>query len=166
MNFVAPNQEPKPGQWIKPEEFAEVIRLTPLVAIDLVVSSPEGKILVGRRTNEPARDVFFVPGSRIGKNETKAAAFTRITREELGIPLTLDQAKFLGVYEHLYPTNRFGIPGIGTHYITLAYGFSLAIDAASLPRDQHGEYAWLSPSELLASPSVHENTKAYCRGRG
>ena len=153
--------EPKPGEWIAPDEFANVVRLTPLVAIDLIVRSPEGRVLVGRRTNEPARGCLFVPGSRISKNETLAAAFERITREELGTPVPMEQARFLGVYEHLYPTNRFGKPGFGTHYIVLAHELELALDPAKLPTDQHGEYLWLSPQELLQSQQVHQNTKAY-----
>jgi colanic acid biosynthesis protein WcaH len=59
-------REPKPGEWIAPNEFAEVIRLTPLVAIDLIVRSPEAKVLVGRRVNEPAKGLLFVP-KRISK---------------------------------------------------------------------------------------------------
>jgi len=155
--------EPKPGEWMKPEEFENVIRLTPLVAIDLVVRSPEGRVLVGRRTHEPAKDVFFVPGGRITKNETLAAAFRRISREELAIELTLDNARFLSVNEHIYPTNRFRKKGFGTHYITLAYEVVLSLETAQLPKDQHGEYAWMSPAELVQSPEVHENTKAYFR---
>lgn len=153
--------EPKPGEWIAPEEFANVIRLTPLVAIDLVVRSPEGRVLVGRRTNEPARGCLFVPGSRISKNETLQAAFRRITQEELGTAVPLERARLLGVYEHLYPTNRFEQPGFGTHYIVLAHELALALDPTKLPKDQHGEYFWLLPQELLRSSEVHENTKAY-----
>ena len=155
--------EPKPGEWIAPEDFANVIRLTPLVAIDLIVRCPEGRVLVGRRINEPAKGLLFVPGSRISKNETRAAAFARITKEELGIQAPIDQALFKGVYEHLYPTNRFERPGFGTHYITLAYELRLSLDRAQLPADQHGEYLWLTPEELTQSAEVHDNTKAYFR---
>jgi len=155
--------EPKPGEWMKPKEFENVVRLTPLVAIDLVVRSPEGRVLVGRRTHEPAKDVFFVPGGRITKNETLAAAFRRISREELGVELVLDAARFLSVNEHMYPTNRFRKKGFGTHYITLAYEIILSLETSRLPTDQHGEYAWMRPTELLSSPDVHENTKRYFR---
>ena len=154
--------EPQPGQWMSPEEFENVIRLTPLVAIDLVVRSPEGRILVGRRIFEPAKDLFFVPGGRITKNEARSAAFRRISREELGTELTLENARFLGVHDHLYKTNRFGKQGFGTHYVTLAYEVQLP-QTMLLPKDQHGEYAWMTPQELLGSTEVHENTKVYFR---
>jgi colanic acid biosynthesis protein WcaH len=155
--------EPKPGEWIAPDDFAQVIRLTPLVAIDLVVRSPEYRILVGRRLNEPAKGFFFVPGSRISKNEIRAAAFRRVSREELGLELSMEKARFLGAYDHLYTTNRFEKPGFGTHYITLAYELTLALDSSKLPTEQHGEYLWLTPQEILESVQVHENTKAYFR---
>jgi len=161
---TAPKPDPKPGEWISREEFAEVVRLTPLVAIDLIVRSSDGRILVGRRVNEPAKGVFFVPGGRISKNETKAAALQRISKEELGTGFDVSQAKFLGAYEHFYPTNRFHIPGFGTHYITLGFELQTDLDPSSLPTDQHSEYALLTPTEILMHREVHENTKGYFRG--
>jgi colanic acid biosynthesis protein WcaH len=120
-------------------------------------------VLVGRRTNEPAKGSLFVPGSRISKNEAKAAAFRRITREELGRELSIEEGRFLGVYEHFYPTNRYELPGFGTHYVVMAFELALVLDPATLPQDQHAEYLWLTPEELLAHPEVHANTKAYFR---
>lgn len=158
-----PKPEPKPGEWISAQDFASVIRLTPLVAIDLIGHGPDGRVLVGRRVNEPAKGMFFVPGSRISKNETRAAAFLRVTREELGVEVPLAQARLVGVYDHLYVTNRFEEAGYGTHYVVLAHELRLELTLAKLPTDQHGEYLWLTPGELLASPAVHENTKAYFR---
>jgi colanic acid biosynthesis protein WcaH len=155
--------EPAPGQWLSPEDYAAVVRLTPLVAIDLVVRSPDGRVLVGRRINEPAKGMFFIPGGRITKNETREAAFRRLTLEELGVEVGLETARLIGVYEHMYSNNRFGVKGFGTHYIVLAYELNLALDPGTMPKDQHAEYVWLTPTALVASPEVHENTKAYFR---
>jgi len=161
---VAP--EPKPGEWLAAREFADVVRLTPLVSMDLVVRAPDGRVLVGRRVNEPARNCFFLVGGRITKNESRAAAFRRLTREELGVELEIAQARFLGVYDHFYPTNRFEREGFGTHYVVLGYELKFFAEPAALPNDQHGEYVWMTEDELLNSPEVHENTKAYFRAPG
>jgi colanic acid biosynthesis protein WcaH len=155
------NREPKPGQWLEPEDFDNVVRLTPLVAIDLVVRSPDGRVLVGRRKSEPAKGSLFVPGGRITKNETLAGAFRRIALAELGVEKRIAEARFLGVYEHLYPTNNHERPGFGTHYVVLGYELISPIHDLPLPKDQHDEYAWLTETELLLSPEVHANTKAY-----
>jgi colanic acid biosynthesis protein WcaH len=154
-------REPKPGEWMRPEEFEDVVRLTPLVAIDLLVRSPDGRVLLGRRVNEPAKGVLFVPGGRISKNESLKAAFRRVSREELGKQHSMGNARFLGVHEHFYRTNRFAKKGFGTHYITLAYELELDLAIEDLPNDQHGEYVWMTPAQLLRSREVHLNTKAY-----
>lgn len=155
--------EPKLGAWLAPDDFAHVVRLTPLVAIDLIVRRPDGRVLVGRRKHEPARGTWFVPGGRITKNETMAAAFRRLTREELGAEHQIARARFLGAYEHFYRTNRLRRPGFGTHYITLGYELKLSLPNATLPQAQHDEYAWMTPAQLLRAPDVHANTKRYLR---
>jgi colanic acid biosynthesis protein WcaH len=159
----AANFEPKPGQWLKEDEFADVVRITPLVSIDILVRAPDRRVLVGRRKFEPAKGTFFLVGGRITKNESRAAAFRRLSRGELGIERRLEEARFLGVYDHFYPTNRFERPGFGTHYVVLGYELVLASKPVHLPVEQHGEYVWMTELEILASAEVHENTKAYFR---
>lgn len=58
-------------------EFLEIVRLTPLVSIDLIVLDQAGDVLLGRRVNRPAQGMWFVPGGRIRKDETLADAFKR-----------------------------------------------------------------------------------------
>src|SRR6266487_4533983 len=107
----------KPGAWLEPQDCEHVVRFTPLVSIDIVVRSKDGRVLLGRRKNEPAKNSFFVPGGRITKNESLEAAFKRITAAELGLQMELKQARFIGVYEHIYQENAFGKLGFGTHYV-------------------------------------------------
>jgi colanic acid biosynthesis protein WcaH len=133
------------------------------VAIDLVVRSPDGRVLVGRRKHEPAKGWLFVAGGRITKNETLAAAFRRISLAELGVEKEIERGRLLGVYEHFYATNNREQPGFGTHYVVLAYELTTPTEDLALPKDQHGEFAWLTEAELADRADVHENTKAYFR---
>jgi colanic acid biosynthesis protein WcaH len=145
-------------------DFMDVVRLAPLVAIDLIVSDADGRILVGRRRNRPARGTWFVPGGRIHKDETLDCAFARIADAELGIGnLTRSAARLNGVFEHHYSDNFANQPDVSTHYIVLAYALSLSSTAPIGRPDQHSDYLWLSPAELLARADVHDNTKAYFR---
>ena len=154
----------KPGAWLESQDFERVVRFTPLVSIDIVVRSKDGHVLLGRRKNEPARNSFFVPGGRITKNESLEAAFKRITVAELGLQMELKQARFIGVYEHIYKENFFEKEGFGTHYVVLAYELILSETPASLPTQQHQDYVWKMEQEVLEWPAAHENTKAYFRG--
>lgn len=102
-------------------EFAQVIRLAPLISIDLIIRDEKSNVLIGLRTNEPAKAVYFVPGGCICKDERIEIAFARILEAETGCRFPFEKARFLGVYQHFYPTNRYGEAGYGTHYIVLAY---------------------------------------------
>ena len=139
----------KPGAWLDPQDFERIIRCTPLVSIDIIVRSRDGRVLVGRRKNEPARNHFFVPGGRITKNESLQAAFKRITLAELGFLMEFKQARFIGVFEHIYKENVFEKQGFGTHYIVLAYELILSDAPASFPTQQHEDYVWKTERELL-----------------
>ncbi len=143
------------------DEFAEVVRLSPLVSIDLIVHNSRGEILVGLRENEPAKGFWFVPGGRILKNERIHEAFERLAVNELGVKLNYKDAKFVGLFEHLYANNFADREGFGTHYIVLAHSINIDEATLDLPDDQHSDYKWLDPKSLCEDDGVHSYTKAY-----
>jgi colanic acid biosynthesis protein WcaH len=147
--------------WLEPDIFAQVVRRTPLVSIDLILRDPDGAGLVGRRAFEPAKGLWFVPGGRIGKMEALDEAFARILKAETGLGFSRDRAELLGVYEHFYDTNRFEDPEYGTHYVVLGYQLRLASRPQIRLDDQHAEIRWMARDNLLADPHVHLHTKAY-----
>lgn len=150
----------KVGQLLPKAAWLRIVRYAPLVSIDLILRDAQGRVLLGLRENEPARDSWFVPGGVIRKDETLDAAFARIARNELGLSLERRQASLLGVYEHHYTTNFAREPGVSTHYVVLAH--SLGLDGEFAPADrQHRELRWWPLTELMASPAVHANVKAY-----
>jgi colanic acid biosynthesis protein WcaH len=145
---------------LKIENFRGIIRHAPLVSIDLIVEDDAGRYLLGLRNNPPAKGYWFVPGGRIYKNEEIAAAFSRISRAELGKPLALEQGRFLGLYEHFYEENALSEISYGTHYIAL--GFLLKEGRLdNLPDRQHHKYRWMTPESILISPDVHFYAKDY-----
>ena len=146
---------------IDDKQFLKIIDATPLVSIDLVLEDPQGKILLGKRTNRPAKDYWFVPGGRIQKNEKLADAIKRISLAELGTELTLSDGQLLGAFDHIYDDNFSGIDGINTHYVVLAYKIKLNDDFEIVPDEQHSEMKWWSKEGLLSNSEVHQNTKAY-----
>ena len=145
------------------ERFRQVVRDTPLISIDLIIYSPDGAVLVGRRNNEPAKGYWFVPGGRIQKGETRSQAFSRLVRAELGIEASIESAEFSGVWEHHYETNALGDPDFGTHYVVLSYILRLSQKPQLALDDQHSDVRWALPEALRDDPTVHFNTQAYFR---
>lgn len=148
------------------DAFLAVVRDAPLVSIDLVLPDREGRLLMGLRTNEPARGSWFVPGGRILKDEPLQDAFARLTANELGVALAWADACLLGVYTHRYETNFARVPGITTHYVVLACRIDLEVSLEALPCAQHSAYRWWSREDALATGQVHPNNHPYFEAAG
>jgi colanic acid biosynthesis protein WcaH len=97
------------------ETFLKVIESVPFVSIDLAIRNETGQVLLGYRRNRPAQNIWFVLGGRIQKNERTQDALQRIAQNEIGIAAS--NGKLLGVLDHFYDDNYFGIPGLSTHYV-------------------------------------------------
>jgi colanic acid biosynthesis protein WcaH len=162
---MSPNAElippMKPPEMLDDGEFGRVVRSAPLVAIDLIIRDHERNVLVGFRTNEPAKDYYFVPGGCVRKGEPLKNALERIAQAETGYRPEFKAAVFLGVYEHMYPNNRFGDREYGTHYVVLGYELNLDYRPAIRLDPQHSSFRWMSETELRVATSVHPHTKAY-----
>jgi colanic acid biosynthesis protein WcaH len=146
--------------FLSQEDFATVVRSTPLVSVDLIVENERGEFLLGKRTNRPAQGFWFVPGGRVQKDEQFESAFERLTLAELGLRLPMSAGQFYGVWQHFYDDNFSGTD-FSTHYVVL--GFRLKVNQADLrlPDSQHDDYRWLEQAALLASDNVHDNSRAY-----
>lgn len=141
--------------------FAEVVKNSPLISIDLIVRDQQGRTLLGMRKNPPAQNHWFVPGGRIMKNETLDEAFNRITQEELGTKFHRGFFNPLGIYDHIYSDNFTGNEEFGTHYIVLAHQIQLNKPLIHLPDTQHAQYRWFTEAEIMNEAKVHPYTQAY-----
>ena len=153
----------KAAAFLSHAELVTVIRLAPLIAIDLIIRDARGDVLLGLRKNEPSKDCYFVPGGMILKDERLGEAFARLVKNETDHRASFDDARLVGVFEHFYTTNRSGHSDYGTHYVVLGYEYKWPPVLAPKPDNQHSELRWWAVAELLASDRVHENTKAYFR---
>jgi colanic acid biosynthesis protein WcaH len=157
-----PAKLPRP-ELLSAADFHTVVRLAPLVSIDLIIRNPQDEVLLGLRANEPAKGFYFVPGGIVLKHERLREAFARILKRETNCEGRIEDARLLGAFEHFYEANRFADATFGTHYVVL--GYEIAIDDASALKSdaQHTDLRWWSERDLLASDLVHENTKTYFR---
>ncbi|WP_133468575.1 GDP-mannose mannosyl hydrolase [Paraglaciecola marina] len=150
--------------FLNKDTFLTVIESTPLVSIDLIIENEHNEILLGNRINEPAKGFWFVPGGRVRKNESLRSAFERLTVDELGQTIEINDAKFFGAYDHFYSENIFDNK-CSTHYVALGYRiFKTQNFFNSLPiNKQHQNYKWVSVEQLIEDKNTHTYTKNYFR---
>ena len=134
------------------ETWETVVRSVPLVSVDLVVHY-DGGVVLGKRTNEPAKGEWFVPGGTVRKHESLEDAVQRVANEELGVGVTIERR--LGVYEHVYDVADIEDAG-GKHYVPI--GFEVRAESDSLdPDDQHADLQVFEPPfEIDLHPYVRQ----------
>ena len=142
------------------EQFSTVVRLTPLISLDLIVENEHGEFLVGKRTNPPAQGYWFVPGGRVLKDESLEQAFSRLTQTELGRGFCLSDAQFFGIWQHFYEDNFSG-RDFSTHYVVMGFRLRVRTKELNLPVQQHDAYCWRKSDALAEDERVHDNTRAY-----
>ncbi|TKX78488.1 NUDIX domain-containing protein [Halorubrum sp. SD626R] len=108
--------------WIPDEDWRTIVATVPIVSVDLVIRR-DGGVLLGRRTNDPAKGHWFVPGGRVRKGETRREAVHRVASEELGIDVEIVES--LGAFEHQYETAD--VDGVDSkHYLANGYVVDIA----------------------------------------
>jgi colanic acid biosynthesis protein WcaH len=150
---------------LSPDKFLSVVRDTQIVSVDLLVRNGEGKILLGKRVNSPAKGYYFVPGGRVTKDETIKEGAQRMLDWELGIKDKITMTPRC-VSEHIYDTNFAEAKDkdgkiISTHYVCFAFDVNLDSFDCEIFKFQHEDAIWLTPEEILARDDVHEYVKLY-----
>ena len=147
-------------------QFSDACRALPLVSLDLVITTTEGKLLLGKRNNAPARNFWFTPGGRIRKNEALADAKSRIAHDELGLPASVWQrAILMGVWDHFYQDSAFS-PEVSTHYVNLPHWLKIGDDEKRLlqlpqgPEEQHSNWHWFNLTEIENNEAIHQYARS------
>ena len=145
---------------LKQNIFKTIIENTPLVSIDICLVC-DGKMLLGKRNNEPLKDKWFTPGGRIYKNETWQQCIRRIAHSELGISIgDLPTLKLMGVWDHFYE-NSFLDNNISTHYVNLPH-YCILGSRLKLSNDhQHDILSWFDLREIADNKIFHKYIQNY-----
>ncbi|GIZ51323.1 NUDIX domain-containing protein [Noviherbaspirillum aridicola] len=155
-------------------DFRQAVASLPLISIDICVTDPSHRLLIGLRTNPPARNWWFTPGGRIRKNESQESAIRRIACGELGFsPEALDQLRgrmqLMGAWDHFYPDSAFS-PDISTHYVNMPHWLPLSWAELELLNPplanadaQHAQWQWMPVEEAAASEEVHWFARPYAQ---
>ena len=135
-----------------------MIENTPLVSIDLCLVC-DGKLLLGKRTNEPLKGEWFTPGGRMHKNETWQDALLRIVELELGLSgIAVEDFSLMGIWDHFYNNSALD-QNTSTHYVNLPHYSEFKYKPQITLDDQHGTCYWFD----LAVVSNDEKFHIYIR---
>ncbi len=92
---------------IPAEQYQHIIKVLPILCVDVVIKDARGKYLLIKRANEPRQGQWWVIGGRLLKGETLEEAVVRKVREETS--LNVETLHPIGYYEAVSQENPFGL---------------------------------------------------------
>lgn len=107
--------------YLSDEDYDFIYSQSPRVCVDMVIKSANGEILLTKRSIEPYRNYWHLPGGRIRFRETVQDAIKRIIKGELGIDFN-GTIKQLGFCEFLEEEQK----GQPRHSISLVHEIILS----------------------------------------
>ena len=113
-----------------------------------------GKVLLIRRLNPPAADLYAFPGGRAEPGETPAETAIREFQEETGI--SVRNPSLFATYDLKGENDA---PDKRTHFFLSVFLVEADTDTVALAADDASEAGWYSPDEIMTLPapaSVYE----------
>lgn len=85
------------------KKFLESFKYAPRPAVNLLVVSEDGEILLTKRKNPPFAGSWHLPGSFVLKGETLIDCVKRVAKEELGIKIEIEKKRveFIGAFDDI-----------------------------------------------------------------
>jgi len=116
----------------------------PVLAASIAVFR-DGAVLLIQRAKPPAAGLYSLPGGRVERGETMAAAALRELEEETGLV-----AEMLGFVDHVEHIERDAAGHVTAHAVICAFaGLWQAGDVT--PSDEVADWVWVNP---LAPPAL------------
>ena len=137
------------------------LHLNPAAAAGVFAHDAQGRVLLLRRAQEPAKGSFGVPGGFVDIGESVDDTVHRETREETG--LEVEDVRYLGSWPNLYSWRGVDYPVIDMFFTARAKDASQAH-----AREEVEACVWASPDEIDPATLAFDSTRAafarYLRG--
>jgi colanic acid biosynthesis protein WcaH len=150
--------------WVPEKIYKESIKSLPICSVDVLFFNKEkNRILLFKRSNNPAKGWYYSPGGRLWKNKDFAEMAKIQMKKELEI--NIDKKKLFG---GLVMTEKFRnsvFSGIGTHNVNIFFGYILKEKEKEdiILDSQHEKFQWMKLDDKRIHPYVREKISRLIR---
>ena len=110
--------------FIEESLYKDIIRSIPIICVDLIIKIDD-KFLLLKRTEQPLKDEWWVPGGRVNLFETLGDAAKRKLKEELSLSLDkYSKISLVAIYEDFFDSSSFG----NHRYHTVAHVYEIELE--------------------------------------
>lgn len=138
------------------DEYGKVLDNIVVTCVDVAIIY-DGKILLERRTKDPAKDLLWIFGGRMKVGESFQQAAQRGVRRELGLDIAEHRFRKLNTYSLVWSVRREFPSQNGCHHVLVAHSVELTdqekalVDAVIL---SNPAIQWFTSSEV---ENLHES---------
>jgi len=126
--------------------YRQILAVMPIVCVDLMVTDVDGKLLLLRRRDEPAKDQWWLPGGRVHLGEARVEAALRKLNEECGLSPATCVCTELLTADVILPDDQ----GSLSHGVTTVFRIEMSQAVTKLQLDLHSQTAeWRAPAAWL-----------------
>ena len=125
--------------FIPENDYNKILSTMPILCVDLIIFF-DGKCLLLKRKNEPAKGQYWFPGGRIYKSETIKDAALRKAKEEVNLDCRFQE--IVSIEESMFKRNG----KMATDIHTVNIGCKLVADSISkiALEGQHDYHVWVT----------------------
>jgi ADP-ribose pyrophosphatase YjhB (NUDIX family) len=135
--------------------YRRIVAAMPIACVDLMVVDAEGRLLLLKRGDEPAKGHWWFPGGRVHLGEARAESVPRKLREECSLCSRGCAVTELATEDVILPDRHGGL----RHGVTTVFRVQMPAPAPQVRHDEHSEAAeWRTPAAWLNEalhPFVH-----------
>jgi colanic acid biosynthesis protein WcaH len=135
--------------FISEERYADIIRVFPVLCVDIILKNRDGEYLLLKRKNDPKKGSWWPVGGRVLKGETLEEAAIRKAKEETGLSVRKPQP--VGYFELFSERGPFDTP---PGYHTVSIVFSASVDDQEKVTLDGQSAGWKYAGELPADFQV------------
>jgi colanic acid biosynthesis protein WcaH len=136
--------------------YGRIVAVMPIVCVDLIVIDIDGRLLLLRRRDEPAKGHWWFPGGRVHLGETRTESVLRKLNEECGLGPDDGTMTELITVDVILSDDQ----GTVRHAVSTVFRIEMSRVAGPLQLDEHSEAAeWRPPATWL-----RENLHPFVRG--
>ena len=126
---------------ISDEEYQIILENSIISAVDAVIYNDKGQIFLAKRTQEPCKGMWWIPGGRQNKGEMPEEAVIRKIKGETGLDIEVE--RMIHTDDVIFDETPFPNVKTGVHYVARVYLARLKDSSQKVALDQtQKEYFW------------------------
>ena len=132
--------------YIPEKKFREIEKLMPFASFNAIIVDSEGRVLVMKRNNEPAKGLYWFPGGRIKIGQSFEEALKEQIQEETGLDWSeVEIVKVASVSSSVFKTR---------HYVETNFLLRKLSNSKIRLNQEHSDFKWVDSKELNSEEFV------------